>query len=1392
MKADSSEDYSHFISCLNEASQNFRPAIKAVGQQVEIIIVLINELTKTCERELKTSISPSQKNEVSHRLHCALQAAIFCVKNYINDSTTHSTTVKKHFKSLSVNCDQLIDNEDLPMDVKNNCAMLIVLHSVLTEENDHIKWIRDEKSSVDKKLCLIFGVISTLNSENIDFKLFVDITNILKDVFIKSPTDPARLQSVCRSFMQITKKISNIKISESESSTYLHSIFKTTLSVAFINLDHHMDSTRFMMKETIKNLAATSLKIIDDDSLTNRIFHEINQLPNVNLKSVAVLTISTIISGYQILHRLPSFHKFLLRAVSENISYNHNLINCYEALANSTHRETKFETWFLDFVDEVLNFMKSQSHPEVRLILENLVIRFIKTDTRILDKILQQKSLDTGFVLLCLSTGKKMGIFEKEPSSDNLWKGIISFSNLQTAMISEDDNVRASALKLIIETRKTVEGFTQQEMDSIVFFLKYNINVQSPSSRQNILELLKNMFVRLQSVLLSLNKRKDQVSLGFYFKFLIHLQSICLENLFEGANFSRRALSLRILLYIVEIVKVHFKEESSVIWTKPKIGVLLNVVNDSFEANKEMVVEILRILPQDVLKAHICIDLVLIEKMMKSIRPPESLTSTYLMEILTLTTLNNEDFKFRSEANSESSQDILCVFIWCEKHILEGLVLAEKSLIVAASSYPLYGFVFCIRHLLLKIDLKSLEITKSVQWQDFFARLIILCKRLTEIVSPVVNSDCPEGIIPPEEVQVLDENTRKKWKEISEKTTPQIILLYSWRTIKEVSLLLGNICLKAPLVEDHVGVVSVGQLLNIGDHFLDLLSKIKHRGAFEQSFFGFSQFCLRLWQCNEPQLHKLPTEMLQQMILSISGVENEKTELLSLENLCATRRSAGLPFIIQALITSELKVSSSKNFQFVMKSLIQFSRHGKYLETRTHSMNILRALFRSTDLNEAIGEYIADGIECAILGYGADSWLERNSSTLLLSSLMIRIFGVQRTKDGNELSIRNKMSGRLFFLRYPGLYDFFMQQLLEAAEYVSSSQMNARLHPLLLILIRLFPSSTEGSESKLDLVGFIPVVSRCTGCTEMQTRILCAKFIAGVLSPLQLVPRIRLSVRALIDNCNCHSNMSHGLLLQILFMVKALPKKQQHEKEILTILKDIDSVGKMFKSLPVIYGTFLDIILEISERLWLNEEYKEEIYHCLDNSSFIDGSKTFGTSFVSKKNPVLKLMKFILNENSQVLDQIDSTKMCDLNDVLNTFLMISDFEYALSMKEEYEIDPKEIFYFKSFPKQRRDQLSQEFRHDKNKKRVVASLTKSPDYRVKTKAFDILSLMSYDKGDMELKKIQDLINMAMSKPEQLKKSILNYANICVKEENLFSQLDFKFLVVLSTDSSFQVK
>lgn len=83
---------------------------------------------------------------------------------------------------------------------------------------------------------------------------------------------------------------------------------------------------------------------------------------------------------------------------------------------------------------------------------------------------------------------------------------------------------------------------------------------------------------------------------------------------------------------------------------------------------------------------------------------------------------------------------------------------------------------------------------------------------------------------------------------------------------------------------------------------------------------------------------------------------------------------------------------------------------------------------------------------------------------------MTRIFGVQRTKDSDTLSIKNRMTAKVFFMRYSKLHTFLLQELSEGSMNNSLS-----LHPILLILSRLYPSNFE-EESEVKVKYYVNIM----------------------------------------------------------------------------------------------------------------------------------------------------------------------------------------------------------------------------------------------------------------------------------------------------------------------------
>jgi thyroid adenoma-associated protein len=95
---------------------------------------------------------------------------------------------------------------------------------------------------------------------------------------------------------------------------------------------------------------------------------------------------------------------------------------------------------------------------------------------------------------------------------------------------------------------------------------------------------------------------------------------------------------------------------------------------------------------------------------------------------------------------------------------------------------------------------------------------------------------------------------------------------------------------------------------------------------------------------------------------------------VKMAKLCTTRRSAGVPFIVQALITTELEVRVKPEcFHKTVATLLVLAKESGS-DGQLHALNILRALFRSAHLGEHVASYVSEGFVVSINAFKSSNW----------------------------------------------------------------------------------------------------------------------------------------------------------------------------------------------------------------------------------------------------------------------------------------------------------------------------------------------------------------------------------------------------------------------------------
>ncbi|NWV02043.1 THADA protein, partial [Upupa epops] len=680
-----------------------------------------------------------------------------------------------------------------------------------------------------------------------------------------------------------------------------------------------------------------------------------------------------------------------------------------------------------------------------------------------------------GALMACLRTARAHGRLEL---SDILSNGLVSMECIKQGLVHQHSQVCIDALGLLCETHRSTEIVSVAEMQLIQFFVVYNLNSQSPSVRQQICYLLRKLFCRIQEssqVLYKTEQMKTKQEslenstkshpLAILQQYKDFMSSLCdrlFELLFPGSSHPTRFSVLTILGSVAEIFSGSkgqaqvFQLDKEI--NSARIQTLIQCFASTFEEIKVLAFELLRKLHdvafclQDSENLHLLFQAAV--DLSTSTKPYDCVTASYLFKFLVYRK-GLEDIclgkwvRHNSQITDNTSvspveKNTLAVVKLLLESVEEEILQAKKSLLQAAAWFPMYGRVHCITGALQQLPLNNL--TLVADWKEVVARLILMSYELSAVVSPVVQSSSPEGLIPMDsdsestsrleqilqEIQPQDtnyyftqakilkehckveseklaehkaaENTCAEMRDTERQTcdvTAQMVLVCCWRSMKEVSLLLGTLCKLLPqqaASKPSDELITVEQVKNIGDYFKHHLLQSRHRGAFELAYAGFVQLTETLSRCSDESLRKMPEQWLSHVLEEIKSCDPSST-------LCATRRSAGIPFYIQALLASESKKSKLDLLKMTMKELIPLAAplsESSNVIPQVHALNILRALFRDTRLGENIMTYVADGIQAAILGFTSPIWAVRNSSTLLFSALITRIFGVKRGKDENS------------------------------------------------------------------------------------------------------------------------------------------------------------------------------------------------------------------------------------------------------------------------------------------------------------------------------------------------------------------------------------------------------
>nr|XP_049700713.1 thyroid adenoma-associated protein homolog [Helicoverpa armigera] len=1135
-KASNYKQYADVVGKLITSIENFPAGVQAM-KMVELALArYLTDCLSCCVKTLREqkTLSPTEKNEIFTLAHMTIRLLLHITQKISTESKSNLILM---FEEMRLLIQDLMFDDDVPMDTKSVGGILYLTVHVTEYGTD--SWVEVLNSSTTNtglsklltleagRLSLYSAIVTVVPADHLythmgdDEPAILAVTKKILDIGERSSSEAAYILAVARTALQLGKLVSG---------PAGLALSAALLGFAWGSLEHHMDSVRHLAGQLLACLVRYCAHA--DATGDSRALDTLTSA----LSSVERSRKSYYICVSHVAAELPARTvralvrpSDLLPALREQPLHN-TARAALEALLDKCLPTCSLDQLHAEWLQPLLQCAKDAADDLQLGALQQVLARAVRVRTDVREYLLQYikeastvpEHRDLKCVLMLLRVVRNSAGGDTLPQTETHWKGIIAYHVLEEAAIDAVDETRILSLSLIVESPKSTEVFSEGDLRLVLHYLEHNINAQAPNFRQLTLSAMKKFIKRFEESYAVLHRElqsrpnADGNKVAYYLRFAEELRRLCFASLLPGANYSRRFVALQLLAWCEQMCLEGYQRS----WEPEYVDKLLRHLEDSYENNKAFALEVLASCPVELLKRKsysISLELEDIISQASLLKPTECVSAAYKLDLLRtkLPEYILQDEQCDTSHIPERVSYSLCSRLLRAAHA--QLLVLRGSVVAGAARAPLYGVLHCLAHTLGQVDAKA--ISCDVHWLALVGDTFATCMSVSEAVACVVNNSSPEGHLPMDmTVQVTDHgNSGNVTLDDGRQVTAQMVLLCAWRSVKEVSLLLGGMCgrLTVSGEDGPTGTLSEDQLVGAGEHFTRLLAETKHRGAFEQAYVGFTMLLDRLWRCRSASLHGLPRRWLRELLRAVADDEDNK--------LCATRRSAGLPFMIQALVSTEVQVQGNPLcFHECMTTLLSLCTCGTP-RARGHALHVVRALVRHSALAQRVAPYVAPAMLAALKAFDANTWAERNSATLLLSALVSRVFGVSRAA----------MTGRIFFLRYPQLYDFMLDALVRGGS--EAHTLRPALYAVLLLLARLYPSSLEGTETNLKLVSFVPHVQACARSRVLHTRRLAARALVPLI-PHQLFSNHFNSMLEQLESCD--SNTAHGIALQLIELAR--------------------------------------------------------------------------------------------------------------------------------------------------------------------------------------------------------------------------------------------------------------
>ncbi|KAF2742863.1 HEAT repeat protein-like protein [Sporormia fimetaria CBS 119925] len=542
--------------------------------------------------------------------------------------------------------------------------------------------------------------------------------------------------------------------------------------------------------------------------------------------------------------------------------------------------------------------------------------------------------------------------------------------------------------------------------------------------------------------------------------------------------------------------------------------------------------------------------------------------------------------------------------LWTKSAILRYLItqlertvdVASQDLSGAVNGRPVHGIFAALGYLLdqdnFYPNFSTLSEDESHSLRDLHVRIISCFKRLWSCIQDVLCADAPEGHVPED----LEEEASLDTKEI---------LSYSWRGLKEASILLRTVITKAPLGSDKGSILSAGDVEELGKLCFVQLVELRHRGAFSTVAQTFAAFCRRCMTAQDAQLRHLPEIWYQDAVACIQAKAS-----------AITRRSAGIPALISAILAAEQPLGGPL-FIRAMKDLYaeasQEAISTNIEESRlpqVHALNCIKDTFTTSKLSAVSEAWIGEGLDLAARTINSNIWPIRNCGLMLFKALIERLLGSDEAQDWTEQA--REKSSRFSYNKYPHLLDILsnlldpkgrLQESMETVQGGSPMDLHGAegVFPALQILRQAPPHDPHRHNILQSVIHLLK-------SPHWHLRDMAARTIVSLHLPSELPGGIKMLAGLL----GSQSNSQHGLLLSLKYMLRQYLRTRERvvAEELNDTLAEIQIQSAVIgeKSCPFTQAAFIDLFNLCDMELFQRSEVEQTgyIWSRLSSSLLLD------------------------------------------------------------------------------------------------------------------------------------------------------------------------------------------